>query len=176
VKTETLIATSPYSVGVKSDFKLNPQEVSLMYKVYASEGAGSHPLVAALSGNLTSYFKDKEIPKKEGAERNWLKTEALSAPTRLIVAGDANFLSPGYLTNANFRFFTNCLAWLGNDDDLLAIRTRSQRDPSMAKIQDPDTRSAVTTVIIIINMVGMPLLVIGFGVANYLSRRKKRTA
>ncbi len=175
VKTETLITSSPYSVAVKDEFRLNPQEVSLMYKVYAGEGAARRPLVAALSGNFTSFFKDKAIPAKEGVSREWPKTEVLSAPTRLIVAGDANFLAPGYLTNANFRFFINCLAWLGNDDDLLAIRTRAQRDPSMVKIEDPDTRKSVTDIIIAVNMAGMPLLVIGFGIANFLSRRRKRS-
>ncbi len=176
IKAETLVATSPRAVAVKQDFRLNPQEASLMYRVYAGEGSKSLPVVAALSGNFTSYFKGKQIPTQEGAARDWTKTEDLSSPTRVIVAGDANFLAPGYLTAANFAFFVNCLSWLANDDDLLAIRTRAQRDPSMLKIEDPEARRTATTIIKLVNWVGLPLIVIAFGVFNFIRRRKKRTA
>jgi gliding-associated putative ABC transporter substrate-binding component GldG len=174
VKLEKLISSSPYSVAVKDEFKLDPKDVDLMYKIYSGQGTKSYPLVAALSGSFTSFFKDKPIPTEEGVTKDWQKTEGVSAPTRMIVAGDATFLAPGFINNANFRFFINCLAWLTNDDDLLAIRTRAQRDATMAKIEDPAARKTATDIIIVINLVGMPLIVIGFGVINFLLRRKRR--
>jgi gliding-associated putative ABC transporter substrate-binding component GldG len=175
VKSEILISTSPYAVRINEQFPMNPEEVLMMYN-YLGANRASSPLVAALTGNIPSFFKGKEIPKKEGAARDWVKTETASSPTRIIIAGNAEFLAPGYIDYYNYSFFLSCIDWLSNDQDLLSIRTRAQRDITLGKIQDEGKRNTASTFAIIFNLVGVPLAVIVFGVTRYLLRRKKKNA
>lgn len=42
-------------------------------------------------------------------------------PTRLVVVGDSAFMSNGGLTGANADFFLNCVNWLLDREDLLAV-------------------------------------------------------
>jgi ABC-type uncharacterized transport system involved in gliding motility auxiliary subunit len=176
---ETLVSSSPAATIAKGEFRLNPQEAPMIYTMLSSEHHESYPLIAALSGTFPSHFKDKPIPKKEGTKTDWTKTEPASVATRLLVAGDSELFSPSYMArgaDGNFAFLVTALDWLSNDEDLLAIRTRAAQDTLMVRIQDPDARKTATTVIIVLNLAGIPLLVIGFGLLYYFLRRRKKTA
>ncbi|MBN2351757.1 MAG: GldG family protein [Spirochaetales bacterium] len=180
-KAETLVSTSHLAAAMKEmngqGFRLDPATASLNYQRLASDHKQSYPLVAALSGIFPSSFKDKQIPTKEGVKKDWAKTEPASTPTRLIVIGDSEIFSPQYVSQVspgNGGFLINCLDWLTNDEDLLSIRNRAAQDTLMAKIQDPDARKTAVTVIIIINLVALPILVIGIGVLSFLLRRRTK--
>ena len=178
VKAETLVSTSPQATVMKSSeqgFNLAPNQASLQYQMNASQQKKSYPLAVALSGEFPSYFKD--IPTKEGTKTDWVKTDPKSSSTRLIVIGDSEVFSPDYFARgalSNRGFLINCLDWLTNDEDLLSIRTRSAQDTLMGKIQDPAARKTATTVIIVINLVAMPLLVIGIGLLGFFLRRRTK--
>ncbi len=183
VKAETLVSTSPLATTMKDEqgqgMNLAPQQAAIMYQVQGNERKQSYPVVVALSGTFPSYFKDKEIPKKEGVKKDWTKSAAASASTRLVVIGDDDVFSPDYISRGainNRDFLINCLDWLTNDEDLLSIRTRSAQDTLMVKIQDPEARNTAATVIKIVNLAVLPLLVIGFGVLNFFLRRRTRKA
>jgi ABC-type uncharacterized transport system involved in gliding motility auxiliary subunit len=178
VKAETLVSSSPAATTAKGEFRLNPNEAAMVFSMLSSDHHESYPLIAALSGTFPSHFKDKPIPKKEGTKTEWTKTEPSSVATRLLVAGDSELFSPTYISRGaegNFAFLVSCLDWLSNDEDLLAIRTRAAQDTLMVRIQDPEARKTATNVIIVINLAGIPLLVIGLGLLYYFLRRRKKT-
>jgi ABC-2 type transport system permease protein len=183
VKAETLVSTSPSATVMQETqgqgFQLDPQQAGLMYNMLSSEHKGSYPLVVALSGDFPSYFKGKPIPTQKDTKTGWTKTIESGAASRIIVAGDSELFSPLYMARVaqnNLAFFIGCLDWLSNDEDLLAIRSRAAQDTLMAKITDPEARDTAATIIKIINLAGVPLLIIGAGVLNYFLRRRKKTA
>jgi ABC-type uncharacterized transport system involved in gliding motility auxiliary subunit len=140
------------------------------------ENKGSYPLIISLRGGLSSYFKGKSIPTREGEKRNWTSIVESTKDSRIIVVGDTDFASDLLqFTEANYNldFLSNAVQWLGNSEDLLTIKTRTARDTRLNKIQDPArrVRSALTTELV--NVVLIPLAVIGFGIGRLVYRRKK---
>lgn len=118
-----------------------------------SEGTEPHLLAAALSGRFKSYFTERPVPGQEpeeeeddpeGGDADEAGAEEPEAPskvalqespeTRLIVIGDAEFLSDfvaralatvdGGFFIENLRFAQNLIDWAGLDNDMLGIRAR----------------------------------------------------
>lgn len=117
-----------------------------------SEGTEPHLLAVALSGRFKSYFAERPVPGQgpdeegdsgsEGAAE--AEEEAPEPPsrvalqespeTRLIVIGDAEFLSDfvaralatvdGGFFIENLRFAQNLIDWAGLDNEMLGIRAR----------------------------------------------------
>lgn len=178
VSAEKLVNTSPYAVKISQNIPVDPKQVAATYAL-ASGSAETQTVAVVLAGNFPSFFKDKTIPQKEGEKRDWSYTRPQSEATRVLVVSDSDLISPDYLAYTsyiNLNFFINCIEWLSNEEDLLAIRTRGQRDLFMGKIQKEDERTAVSNFIIVLNLVGVPLLVVGAGLLNYFLRRRRRKA
>jgi ABC-2 type transport system permease protein len=140
------------------------------------ENKGRYPLVVSLRGEIASYFKGKSIPTREGEKRDWKNIVESTKDSRIIVVGDADFLSDllqfteaGY----NMDFLANTAQWLGNSEDLLSIKTRTARDTRLNKIQDPAQRLRAVLSTELITLVLVPLAVIGFGIGRLVWRRKK---
>ena len=62
--------------------------------------------------------------------------------------------------------------WLSSGDDLVAIKARGARDTRLAKVQDPDARSALISLAYVVNLGLVPLLVLGFGLVRSMKRRR----
>jgi ABC-type uncharacterized transport system involved in gliding motility auxiliary subunit len=140
------------------------------------EQEGQYALGVSLSGSFSSYFAGREIPRREGEEREWSRIIETSEPTRLLVIGDADFASELFQYsggNYNLEFLANAAQWLSNSEDLLEIKTRVARDMRLNKIQDPEARLRAAMFTQIINMVVIPLGVIVFGVVRLIIRRRK---
>jgi ABC-type uncharacterized transport system involved in gliding motility auxiliary subunit len=101
--------------------------------------------------------------------------------SRAIVIGDADFISTmiehsndaaDFQRIYNLAFFQNCIEWLTNDDDLIEIRKRGEKDIALTKISDPDKRKNAIFVVEFINIILIPVALIFFGLFRYFSRRK----
>ncbi|MFQ5670149.1 MAG: Gldg family protein [Acidobacteriota bacterium] len=119
------------------------------YKV-PEQGTESRLLAVALSGRFKSYFADKAPPGAEdssgtssgdaaaGEEEklpSWTEVPLKESPeTRLVVVGDAAFLSDfvasalgratgGFFTQ-NLAFAQNLIDWTNLDNDMISIRAR----------------------------------------------------
>jgi len=68
--------------------------------------------------------RDVAGPLDVAAAREWTSAEG-GRPSRLVVVGDADFASNGFIDFLSNRdFVLNAASWLAGDDDLIALRTR----------------------------------------------------
>jgi ABC-2 type transport system permease protein len=111
------------------------------YEVPA-EGTAPRLLAAALSGRFESYFEngppsggeENATSEEEGSGEIPQVSLKQSPETRLVVIGDAEFLSDfvaralsqvdGGFFVENLRFLQNVIDWVGLDNDMLSIRAR----------------------------------------------------
>ena len=143
-----------------------------------------YTVAAALEGKFKSFYAGKEIPSvptpvnAEGtedsetpvavqdAEVRTTKTE--SEQTQIIVVGTAQFLTQ--LRPDGVDFFLNTVDWLTLGDALIGIRSHTITDRPLREVSEIEKNF-----IKYLCIVGIPLLVVIFGLLRYfLKRRAKR--
>jgi gliding-associated putative ABC transporter substrate-binding component GldG len=176
VEAEVLLNTTPEAwIQDEEPFETNPQRAAML-EYMPHESTGQYPLAVALRGSFSSYFADREVPEREGEEREWSEVVEDGRKSRLIVIGDADFASELYQYSGgsyNLEFLANAAEWLSSSEDLLEIKTRVARDMRLDKIQDPQARLRAATFTQMFNLVGVPLAVVVFGVVRLILRRRK---
>ncbi|GEM_PF-3321076 len=101
------------------------------------------------------------------AAASWRRTEDGNRENeaRLIVVGDADFISNAYLPqSANRNFFLNMIAWLSREEELISVR----RDPMQGQTIELTPRDGVITFWAIL---AAPILVLLVGVVVMFRRR-----
>lgn len=91
---------------------------------------------------------------------------------RLIVVGDSDFISDNFIRNTpdNLIFFQNLVDLLSFDEDLINIRSKSVTSrPIKADLSD-SAKAALRY----LNVFGITLIVVIFGVGRYFIRRRSR--
>ncbi|HEY6866128.1 MAG TPA: Gldg family protein [Candidatus Eisenbacteria bacterium] len=98
-------------------------------------GTRPHLVAAALQGSFDSYFAGKPVPPAPGDSSHREVAITRSPETRLVVVGDAEFVSDlvaralgrqvGGFFVQNLGFVQNLIDWMNLDDDLIAIRSRT---------------------------------------------------
>jgi len=87
---------------------------------------------------------------------------------RIAVVGDADFMSNGFLGHGgNLDLATSLVNWLSADDTLIAITSRSAPDTTL------DLPETYGYVIALFFLFGLPLGLLGAGIAIWLRRRKR---
>lgn len=140
-----------------------------------AESAGQYTLGVAVEKQLDSFFSAERIEPPAGEEPPYEEILASSDYTRLIVFGDSDFASNivQYSDSMyNMDFLLNCADWLSRDDDLMEIRTRSVRDTRLNRL-DPQRAQAQYVFSQVVNIVLIPLLIIGFGIIRSVLRRRQ---
>jgi ABC-type uncharacterized transport system involved in gliding motility auxiliary subunit len=138
----------------------------------------SLPMVAAVTGTFTSYFKGKEIPKEASdnpKEKGFIETS--KSPGRIIVVGSSGLPADDKLQTLsrinrrqvmfNFAFVQNVLDWLTNEEDLIAVRMKNVADPPIEKELSEGTKAMAKWG----NIIGVPLAFMLFGVVRWRLRR-----
>jgi ABC-2 type transport system permease protein len=158
----------------------------------------SLPLAYLLEGNFTSYFAGKDIPEKK-TERPEPKGEepdekAEEKPDVVLskIEGKGQFLTkggPGKIflmassevlkdnildaegKTPNAMFIMNIVDYLNNREDIAIMRSKEQRFNPLV-----ETGAGVKTFVKSFNIVGLPVLVVLFGLLVWFRRhsRKKR--
>jgi ABC-type uncharacterized transport system involved in gliding motility auxiliary subunit len=119
---------------------------------------GPVSLGAAVSGAATVT----PAPKNAAKEGDNPKT----AETRLVAFGDSDFVSNGALgVQGNRDLFLNCVNWLAQQENLIAIRPRDPEDRRITLTADQQQRIFYLTVLII------PGLILLAGVRTWWRRR-----
>jgi gliding-associated putative ABC transporter substrate-binding component GldG len=173
VTAQILARTSPDAWTMKENFECNPLIVQTMKG--ESAGKGQYGLAIALTGGFRSAFADRPVPTRAGEKQAQAPLAACAAPTRIIVVGNAGFASDMIqYTQAsyNLTFLSNCVEWLSQEDDLLAIKTRAQADTRLNGITDATRKAAAMRRSIALNVAVVPLCVIGVGTLRLLRRRR----
>jgi ABC-type uncharacterized transport system involved in gliding motility auxiliary subunit len=101
-----------------------------------------------------------------------LKNVGTSGKGRLVVIGDSDFLSKDFVGRypqaAGLVF--NSIDWLSQDELLIGIRSKNSA-PSPLRFESEATKNFVRY----FNMVGLVLIVVGFGLWRMNRRRKLAT-
>ncbi|NJN68557.1 MAG: GldG family protein [Chloroflexaceae bacterium] len=96
-------------------------------------------------------------------------TAASDTQARLVIIGDADFASNAYLSSpsiANGALFLNAVAWLAEQEELIALPPKPQFDRSMAPLTDRQSKFVFYS-----SAFGLPLLVLAVGIGVWWRRR-----
>ncbi len=159
----TVLATSsPASGRIKGVVTIDPGAFKM---VAPGEERGAWPMVVTLTGPFDSYFADKDIPTAQNAAGRVVRDDPATklrsgAPTRLVVAGSADFVAN------NIAFMRNLTDWMAQDESLIGIRSKTAQLPSLEPVE-PDR----LTWLKLANLLGGSVVLLLFGLARWLSRR-----
>ncbi len=142
-------------------------------------------LAVLLEGQYVSYFKGKEIPpeKKDGkviqAKKSAITSSAIIEkalkPAKIIVAGSSHISLNNLIDNGgksfNAIFLHNALDYLSGNNDMQEMRSKGLEFRPLE-----DSRDNTRFIFKLINIAGLPVIVICIGIIVWRNRikRKKR--
>jgi ABC-2 type transport system permease protein len=183
IKAVILFHSSKKSWTVNGQVNLDPQQ---NWQPPSPSAMKPATLAAHLTGNFKSFFAGKTIPpvsqgpagdspsgletqpRPEDANRTILQSNTNG---HLVVVGCDNFVASQNATPANIMMAMNLADWLTQDENLIAVRTRTMKDRTI-EADLLKKGSATPNIVRIVNIVTMPLLVIIAGIFIFLRRRK----
>ena len=197
-----LFSSSPNSWEMRDRINLNPERI---FPPQSNEELRSFPLAYLLEGSFPSYFDGKPIPEKEvedakeettaeQAESDKTTTASkkpapgLSAeveskggfiargkPGKIFLLGSSEMIGDNVIDpqgrSANAVFIMNVIDALNDRSDIAVMRAKKQQLNPLDQT-GPGTRTFIKA----FNIIGLPVLVVGFGIITWLGRtsRKKR--
>ena len=187
-----LFTSSDKSWEMRDHITLNPMFLS---PPASDSEKSSMPLGYLLEGNFTSYFKGKPMPEKPAEKNEGDKEDKnkepekpavdlsqitgqgafreQSPPAKVLVIASSEFLKDSLLDNdgqsTNSMFVLNMIDSLNNRESMAAMRSKVQRFNPLAQ-----TGPGLRAVIKWSNTVGLPLIVIVFGLIVWMRRGAKR--
>ncbi len=125
-----------------------------------------------LKGKITQGDQNAEIagPLNLGysLERSVQKEDGSLQTQRVVVIGDADFLSNQYLVNgSNLDLGLNLFNWLSHDDTLISISPRSALDTKLELSSNSQLIIALTFLLL------LPIALLAAGIRIWLVRRKR---
>jgi ABC-type uncharacterized transport system involved in gliding motility auxiliary subunit len=88
---------------------------------------------------------------------------------RLIVVGNTDFATDRFMLPENTVFLLNAIDWLGQDTDLITIRSKDRTPPKLV-FESAATQDAVKYA----NLIGVPVLLVVLASVRLLRRRRKQ--
>ena len=174
LEAQPLITTTPKGWLQTGNFATAPQEEASYYLEKTATTA-SYTLALAVSGQLRSPFANGDLPARDGAEP--LESPAIaSTDSRFVVVSSTDFLSDIIQfarSEVNISFGISSADWLASAEDLIAIRTRAERDLRLNLIRDEDTRAALIVLVYMVNLVLIPALVIVWALLRAHARKRR---
>ncbi len=168
ITATTLATTSESGQIVQGYYNLSPD-----FPIPDAE-TQAYPVAVALEGKFKSFYADKEIPSvatddtTSGADNEAQTTISESAQTQIIVIGTAQFLTQ--MRPDGINFFLNTVDWLTFGDALIGIRSQAITNRPLRDVSEIEKN-----LIKYLCIVGIPLLVVIFGLVRYfLKNRAKR--
>ena len=156
VKALALFSSSAHSWKQSGFFLFNPQA-----EPQRTTEAGPFPLAFTIEGKIKSAYGEASAP----------------AGTRLLVVGDSDMLNDQHLRamqvvpayRSNLLFFLNTLDWLTHDEVLIALRAKGMAQRPLTVTYDGTVKTWVA-----LNVVGIPALLIVFGLILWRVRTARR--
>ncbi len=147
------------SLEVKSADKASPE------KLFSTSG-NSYATTNLSSGEIRlNPAKDKKGPFVLGAAGTY-NTGQPSGQGRFVVVGSSGWAANNILRfNGNRDLFMNMMNWLSSDEDLISIRPKEPEDRRLTL-----SRAQMSNVFYS-SVIGLPLLVVAFGVGVWWRRR-----
>jgi len=165
VEAEVLAWSGAQSGRVRGLRRVDPNS----FRVIApGEEPGSYPLLVNLTGEWSSFFADKPIPRPDlaavaGAYSPDNPASKLRQGTeaRLVVAGSADFVAN------NIPFMLNQVDWMLQDESLIGIRSKNTPVPKLRPMEASELRNAKLA-----NLLLGPALLLLFGGIRWMVRRR----
>lgn len=170
VKAEVLAKSSPEAVSETGNYDFSPQPQR--ERAPATGAAGERPLAVLLTGKFTSFWRDK-APPAPAAGRAAPVAIKESPETSILVLGTSRLAQLEFLRQfpEDGAFLLNTVDWMTMGPDLIGIRSRVADERVLARVPD-----RLKSVIRGMNIVGIPLLLILFGLVRLNLRRRNRSA
>jgi ABC-type uncharacterized transport system involved in gliding motility auxiliary subunit len=175
VTAETLFTTTSEAWSMREPFYTNP-DIPYLFERDAAETKGTKIIGASLTGVFPSWFAGMQKPETSDEDELPDMPEEAS-PARIIVIGETSFATSVMNvtggSQGNLHLLVQAAGWLGNDDDIIGIRSRQARSERLDKIIDRERRAAAMQFALLANVYIVPLLVVVAGVFFALRRRAK---
>ena len=192
ITAHRLFSSSDEAWEMKGRIQLNPD---MIHPPVAEEDYQRYPLGYLLEGGFESYFKGKPIPEKksgdaedESAENSGAEAETADKgpeispdgafiekgkPGKILLIASAEILKDNMIDEAgqtpNALFLLNVLDELNGRTDTAVLRGKEQRfDPL------EERSSNLKTGIKFFNILGLPVLVVLFGLSVWLRRHARK--
>jgi gliding-associated putative ABC transporter substrate-binding component GldG len=172
--TATVLATcSPASWRQTGFFFFDP-----LRQPQPTKELGPFNLAFALQGSFKSFFAGRPVPAPgpaapptEKEQKPSGKGQVSPAGARLVVVSDSDFIKDQFLGifPQNLMLLQNIVDYLAEDESLIAIRAKAQTHRPLRQVEDSTVTLAKYG-----NIIGVPLLLIGFGLARWRVRRASR--
>ncbi len=168
IDVEVLAKTTPYATRQKDNFVIDPSQQP------AGADKGQIAMAALAKGKFKSFFSGKQVPalseddpKTEGREVK----EQDDEEGQIIVIADSDLIADGQLNRSeeNIVFFMNAVDYLTLGSDLIGIRSKQTTDRPLKEISE-----AGKDFVKGINIIGIPLIVILFGIGRAWIRRRDK--
>src|SRR6056297_270848 len=174
-RLQSLVESSTEAWIMKDMFITDPYRAGRLSRKSA-EAAGQYTLAVAMEKELHSFYASQAIkpPPGEILPYDEIKPKGESS-SRVVLFGDAHYASNliQYSDSMyNLSFLLNSADWLAKKDDLIKIRNRSVGDTRLNRL-NPERAQFQYALSQIVNLVLIPLLVIGFGLFRYAARRRQ---
>ncbi|MBZ0271009.1 Gldg family protein, partial [bacterium] len=144
-------------------------EPQLLPQPEEGDFVGPRPLVATLEGSLPSFFADKAIPAHGSGDPVAATKLDASPETRVAVVAGSYFAADELRNSLGYVFFANLVDWLGANERLIGIRTKTIINRPL-NVPGDAARNAVRYG----NMFVPPLALIAFGIARWRWRARKK--
>ncbi|MCF7914953.1 MAG: GldG family protein [Spirochaetaceae bacterium] len=171
-----LVESSPEAWLMEDMFITDPYRAGSLNRRTA-EAAGQYTLGIALEKELHSFYASQSItpPPGEMLPYDEIKARGESS-SRVVLFGSSHFASNliQYSDSMyNLNFLLNSADWLAHEDDLIKIRSRTVGDTRLNRL-DPERARIQYAFSQIVNILLIPLLVVGYGLLRYTVRRRQR--
>jgi ABC-type uncharacterized transport system involved in gliding motility auxiliary subunit len=176
VEAGRLFTTTADAWSMREPYNVNP-EIPYLLERDSSETRGRKILGASLAGVFPSWFAGMPKPWQEEGELPDMPFEPKAG--RIIVVGDTEFATSFLSVSGgqrNLDFLVQAADWLGNDDDIIGIRSRESGSGRLDRIIEPEKRAAAMRTAQAVNVFIVPLLVVLAGIAIALRRRARGAA
>lgn len=189
LRAEKLFSSSEKSWKMKDQINLNP-----MFLRPPAPGVEqrSYPLAYILEGEFPSYFAGKQIPFKEvsnedgegtnrkkdvPAVKTEIRTEgdflSKGMPGKIFIMSSTEMLKDNLLDSSgrdpNTVYILNVLDFLNGREQIVTMRSKEQRFNPLH-----ETSAGVRTFVKSFNIVGLPILVVVFGLLVLFYRHKRK--
>lgn len=177
IETTVLARSSEKSWLASGNIDLNPQQ---KWAIPSENTMKAYNLAVFLKGKFNSHFNS--IPTDNATSDDTLSKIKLNASSdrpitgstdngRLVVIGDADFVSGQNATQQNVAMLMNITDWFSLDDNLISIRTRAIKNRTINSDM-LNGSSAKPGIIRVINITLMPVIVIIIGLIIFMRRRE----
>jgi ABC-type uncharacterized transport system involved in gliding motility auxiliary subunit len=175
ISAEVLFSTTDQAWLMTKNFTASPDMADYLFRQEEPDTRGPKIMATALAGTFPSWFEG--VPKPEPAFPEEAELPDMienPRPSRIVVLGDTDYLS-GIIeitrSERNLSFMVQAADWLGNDDDIISISSRSSPEGRLDKITDPVKRRGAMLWSQTLNVVLLPLGLVALGAIRSWKRK-----